>query len=285
MKTSKLSRLFALLLAVVMVITMLPLSAIAEETLTTFTKVTAAPEDWSGTYLIVNEENQAAFDGSLEKLDAVNDYKTVEIAENTISIADSTAKPFTFTIEKMDGGYSIKAANGQYIYQDSDANGLKTGSTEVANNITMTEDGTVDIVSGGAYLRFNAASNQMRFRYYKSATYTKQKAITLYKLVENTEPERESGIIAADKLQNGDKVVIFNPTNSKALSSEYSGFYNKGTDVTLADGKLSGYTDADLWIVGITEGEKTVRRATPSPQAQARSSPWAQAMAARRWTM
>ena len=267
MKTSKLSRLFALLLAVVMVITMLPLSAIAEETLTTFTKVTAAPEDWSGTYLIVNEENQAAFDGSLEKLDAVNDYKTVEIAENTISIADSTAKPFTFTIEKMDGGYSIKAANGQYIYQDSDANGLKTGSTEVANNITMTEDGTVDIVSGGAYLRFNAASNQMRFRYYKSATYTKQKAITLYKLVENTEPERESGIIAADKLQNGDKVVIFNPTNSKALSSEYSGFYNKGTDVTLADGKLSGYTDADLWIVGITEGEDGAKSYTFSTSA------------------
>ena len=42
-------------------------------------------------------------------------------------------------------------------------------------------------------------------------------------------------------------------TNMKALSTEYSGFYNKGTDVTLADGKLSGYTKADIWTVGVNE--------------------------------
>ena len=255
MKTSKLSRLFALLLTMVMVITMLPLSAAAAEPAAKFEKVTAAQEDWSGTYLIVNEESKAAFNGSLEKLDAVSDYKQVEIKNDAISIADK----ITFTIEKMDGGYSIKAANGEYIYQDRDVNGLKTGNTEVANSITMNDDGTVDIVSGGAYLRFNAASNQMRFRYYKSSTYTKQKPVTLYKLAENTEPERKSGIIAAEELKDGDKVVIFNPANKKALSSEYSGYYNKGTDVTLADGKLSGYTDTDLWTVGITEkdGEKS----------------------------
>ena len=251
----RMKRWCALLLALVTVLSLLPTAVLAadeEAAVQTYTKVTSAPEDWSGTYLIVNEENTAVFDGSLDKLDAVDDYKTVEISEDgTISTADQIA----FTIAKMEGGYSIKSASEKYIYQSSDANGLKTGTTEAANAITMNEDGTVDIVSGGAHLRFNAASNQMRFRYYKSATYNKQKPITLYKLAENTEPERESGIIAADRLQNGDKVVIFNPANSKALSSEYTSFYNKGTDVTLADGKLSGYTDADLWTVGITEGE------------------------------
>lgn len=50
------------------------------------------------------------------------------------------------------------------------------------NTISLNEDGTVDIVSGGAYLRFNYSSNQMRFRYYKSATYASQQPITLYKL-------------------------------------------------------------------------------------------------------
>ena len=45
--------------------------------------------------------------------------------------------------------------------------------------------------------------------------------------------------------------MVFNPANGKALSTEYSGFYNKGTDVTLADGKLSGYTKADIWTVGV----------------------------------
>ena len=60
---------------------------------------------------------------------------------------------------------------------------------------------------------------------------------------------RESGIVTS--LSDGDTVVIFNPTNKKALSSEYSGHYNKGTDVTLADGKLTGYTKADIWTVGV----------------------------------
>ena len=48
-------------------------------------------------------------------------------------------------------------------------------------------------------------------------------------------------------------MVFFNPANKKALSTEYDGFYNKGTDVTLADGKLSGYTKADIWTVGVNE--------------------------------
>ena len=60
---------------------------------------------------------------------------------------------------------------------------------------------------------------------------------------------RKSGIVTS--LSGGDTVVVFNPANGKALSTEYSGFYNKGTDVTLADGKLSGYTKADIWTVGV----------------------------------
>ena len=60
---------------------------------------------------------------------------------------------------------------------------------------------------------------------------------------------RKSGIVTS--LSEGDTVVVFNPANMKALSTEYSGFYNKGTDVTLADGKLSGYTKADIWTVGV----------------------------------
>ena len=171
------TRCLALLLAVVMVLSVMPV-AMAEGTSQTYTKVTKAPEDWSGTYLIVSEGDKAAFDGSLKKLDAENDYKSVSITNGMISTSEAIA----FTVAKMDGGYSIQAANGQYIYQTSDANGLKTGKTAKVNTIAMNADGSVNIVSGGAYLRFNASSNQMRFRYYKSATYTKQQPITLYKL-------------------------------------------------------------------------------------------------------
>ena len=242
-------RLCSLLMALVMALSLLPTAVFAAEPAEqTYVKVTEAPEDWSGTYLIVNEDNNAAFDGSLTALDAVNDYKTVTIEEGTISTGSNIA----FTIANMDGGYFVKAASGKYIYQDSNTNGLKSGDTATANTITMNEDGTVNIVSGGAYLRFNANGDQMRFRYYKSSSYTNQQPITLYKL-EASAPERESGIVSAADLRNGDTVVIFNPANGKALSTMYNGFYNNGTDVTLADGELSGYTATDIWTVGINE--------------------------------
>ena len=60
---------------------------------------------------------------------------------------------------------------------------------------------------------------------------------------------REEGIVT--ELMDGDTVVVFNPANKKALSTTYTGFFNNGTDVTLTDGKLSGYTDADVWTVGV----------------------------------
>ena len=60
---------------------------------------------------------------------------------------------------------------------------------------------------------------------------------------------QKSGIVTS--VSDGDQVVVFNPANGKALSTEYTGFYNKGTDVTLTNGKLSGYTKADIWTVGV----------------------------------
>ncbi|HJD01643.1 MAG TPA: CehA/McbA family metallohydrolase [Candidatus Mediterraneibacter excrementavium] len=51
-------------------------------------------------------------------------------------------------------------------------------------------------------------------------------------------------------LQDGNQVVIYAPAYMKALSAEYTGFYNKGTDVTeTEDGTLSGYTEKDIWTV------------------------------------
>ena len=92
----------------------------------------------------------------------------------------------------------------------------------------------------------NPANN--RFRAYKNTTIagnpkTYPCDFTLYKLDE--EPE---GPIA-----DGDRVVIWNPANGKALSSTYSGFYNNGVDVTEDGGTLSGFTAAEVWTVGVNE--------------------------------
>lgn len=150
-----------------------------------YVKVTTTPDSWEGEYLIVYENSSTsayAFDGSLAKLDDTNNYREFNISNNSIPVSSET-EAIKFTIEATDGGYNIKAANGQYIYQSSDANGLIAKDTPGdINTISLESNGAANIVASNAHLRFNAASNQMRFRYYKSATYTAQKEIFLYKL-------------------------------------------------------------------------------------------------------
>ncbi len=152
-----------------------------------FVKVTSNLEDWTGDYLIVYEdETQArALNGSLSKIDAANNYKEVTITEQGI-LSDDTTNALLVKISKIDGGYILQAAHGQYLYSSSNANQLKesTDYTTVAkapNSISI-DSGSAKIESKGSVLRFNSSSNQMRFRYFKSTTYTNQKAVQLYKL-------------------------------------------------------------------------------------------------------
>ena len=54
---------------------------------------------------------------------------------------------------------------------------------------------------------------------------------------------------AAAPIAGGDQVVIYNPVYKKALSSEKTGFYNVGTDITVSEGTVSGYGENDVWTV------------------------------------
>ena len=239
------TRWFALLLAVAMVFSILPTAVFAEGKTQTYTKVTAAPKDWSGTYLIVSEGDSLIMDGSRTNLDVEGNKVDVTITEGKIT--GDYAK-YAFTIAPMEGGYSVQSASGKYISGTSGKNRLNSNASPALNAISFA-DGKVKIVSNTTTLQYNnAATNGTRFRYYKSEN---QQPISLYKL--EAAPARQSGIIKAEDIQNGDKVVVFNPVYGKTLSTEYSGYYNKGTDVTLAEGKLTGYTDADIWTVGINE--------------------------------
>ena len=143
--------------------------------------------NWPGDYLIVSEEKNVAFNGGLETLDAVGDTIPVNIIDGVIA-PDNVVDAAIFTISTVDGGYSIKSASGKYIGRTSDTNGMnESGEVEYVNTITVdVESGNVDIVgNGGAYLRYNSASNQSRFRYFKSTTYSGQEAIQLYKFMGN----------------------------------------------------------------------------------------------------
>ena len=315
----RITRCLALLLAVVMVLSVMPV-AMAEETAQTqtYTKVTEAPADWSGTYLIVSEGDKLIMDGSLDKLDVEGNKVDVTITDSKIT--GDYAK-YAFTVEPMTGGYAIKSASGKYISGKSGSNKLNSGSTQSLNTIELTS-GKVIVTSDGTTLQYNnAAKNGTRFRYYKSQN---QQPISLYKIetaakqqvatptatpaagevakgtkvefkcktegatilykttgdyvtytkpVEVTEnttftvKATKAGMDDSDEVKfaytvkaeepvqslfkDGEQIVIYNPANMKALSTEYTGFYNKGTDVTLTNGTLTGYTEADVWTVGV----------------------------------
>lgn len=171
------TRCLALLLAVVMILSVMPV-AMAEETAQTqtYTKVTKAPADWSGTYLIVSEGDKLIMDGSLDKLDVEGNKVDVTITDSKIT--GDYAK-YAFTVEPMTGGYAIKSASGKYISGKSGSNKLNSGSTQSLNTIELTS-GKVIVTSDGTTLQYNnAAKNGTRFRYYKSQN---QQPISLYKI-------------------------------------------------------------------------------------------------------
>lgn len=146
-------------------------------------KVTEAPADWSGEYLIVYEEGNLIFDGSLDKLDVEGNIKSVEISDNTIA-SDATVDACKFTITSVEGGYSIMSASGYYIYQNANSNGMSSSATTAGvNTIALNSDNSVQISgSQNAVLRYNnAETNGTRFRYYKASSYQNQQPIALYK--------------------------------------------------------------------------------------------------------
>lgn len=145
----------------------------------TWTKVTSTPNSWDGDYLIVYEADNLAFDGSLTKLDAANNTKSVTISDGTIT---TTNCDFYFTIASKTGGFSIKSKSGLYIGNTKTGkkiNGLDAGSTDSYTNTLSVTDGVATITStkNSTILKYNDTSDQKRFRYYSSG----QKSIALYK--------------------------------------------------------------------------------------------------------
>ena len=143
-----------------------------------FVKVTSAPSDWSGTYLIVCEKANVAFDGSLTTLDAVGNEIKVTIENNQIAYSASLVSS-TFEIAKSGDAYTIKSASGYYIGRTSNSNGFNSSKTTSYTNTIAITNGTLTVISSaGPKLQYYSASGSQRFRYYNSS----QQAISLYRL-------------------------------------------------------------------------------------------------------
>lgn len=155
-------------------------------------KVTSTSDLKSGEYLIVYEAGNVAFNGDLETLDGVSNTVAVTINNNAIA-GSETVDAATFTIDVAAG--TIKSASGMYIGVSSNSNGLNQSeeASTYTNSFSIDEDGNAVIsavFSGSTMsLRYNNASNQTRFRYYKSG----QAPIALYKKTSLTATLNGSG--------------------------------------------------------------------------------------------
>ena len=144
-----------------------------------FVKVTSAPSDWSGEYILVYEQS-ANIGYVWTGVDAVDSYVSNSISNNTI--ADDGF--VTVTIASMTGGYSIKVNggpnNGKYISGTSGSNKINFGNSPSLNTLSW-ETNSVKIVSNTSVMRFNHNASQNRFRYFQSTTYANQQPVQLYK--------------------------------------------------------------------------------------------------------
>ena len=186
-----------------------------------YQKVSSAPSDWSGDYLIVYESGSKAFDGSLTTLDASGNTIAVTISDGEIEATDYN-KARQFTIAKSGSSYTIMSTSGYYIGNPANSNSLtSSNSTAYTNTITLGSDGVDIKASGGSYLRYNKSSGQERFRYFKSSTYTAQEPVALYKLTGSSggggdEPETFTASIST-------VAATSVTTNGAVLNASYSG--------------------------------------------------------------
>ena len=143
-----------------------------------------------------------------------------------------------------DGTYTFSTADGKKLSMDTSYSSMPLDKANTAWEVSVSN-------TTGCYYIKNAVRGNYIEWYAEKGNWSSYKNIGDNELLfaQAFYKVRESGVVTS--LSDGDTVVVFNPANMKALSSEYTGHYNKGTDVTLADGKLSGYTKADIWTVGV----------------------------------
>ena len=184
-----------------------------------YVKVTSTEDLTDGCYLIVNEDNSVAFNGSLETdLDASGNTIDVTISGNLIAANSTTnASYVTISYDSENEGYSVQTASGIYIGTNNNSNELKTNtSTPFIHTITFDNGDALLTGKAGAVLRYNDASNQNRFRYYKSSSYTSQKAVQLYKLTTVEEIPVTIGATGYATLFYSDKPLVI-PEDVKAM--------------------------------------------------------------------
>lgn len=203
---------------------------------TVYTKVDSEPADWSGDYLLVYENSSTAYVWT--GVDATSCYATATISDDSISKPEAAS---TISIASVSGGYSIQVNggtnDGKYISGASGSNTFNFGSSASANTISY--DSGVEIVSNTSHLRFNSASDQMRFRYFKSASYSSQKVVSLYKEGQTIDPSLDTLTIKANGSEADSATMNYSVGSTLFYAYDESDNLVSGCEWTISDSTIA----------------------------------------------
>lgn len=198
-----------------------------------FVKITSSADLVSGKYLIVSEEGGVAMKDAVDVGGGSNTI-AVTVADNVIAVTDEL-KAAQFTFDLTNG--FIQGPNGKYIGNTSSgSNGLKAQDTGLENTISIASDGNVDVVSSETYLRYNANAGDanLRFRYYKAASYANQKAIQLYKLINDGGVTPPPVVATLSSIAVSGQKTVFNVGDTFSFDGKVTATYSDGStkDIT-----------------------------------------------------
>ena len=173
--------------------------------------------------------------------------------------ADPAANVEVFTLGGKAGAWTLTASDGKQIYTAAAKALNNAGKGTGTWTISIDANGLATVASTDTnYGRILYNVNSPRFMNYTSATNATMLLPSIYRL--EVSSARQSGVITdLTTLQDGDKVVVFNPSVKKAMSATaVATYYRAGVDVTLdAANKLTGYGNTELWTLGIKDGKYT----------------------------
>ena len=180
--------------------------------------------------------------------------------KNSTATGSPDRYPYEFTLYKAtDSGETVTIATPQATPQGSEvASGTQialTCATEGAS-IYYTLDGSdpADSSNSARQLYSEDSKPTITENCTLKAIAVKGENKSAVQTLTYTIKTEESGTEAP--IADGDQVVIYAPAYNKALSSEKTGYYNVGTDITVSEGTVSGYGENDVWTV-VDNGDGT----------------------------
>lgn len=169
----------------------------------TWTKVTTAPADWRGSYLLGFEDEGKIyiFNSGLETFDVINNNVVTtdfsgDVLNGTQDIDALAVKVERNTVEGT-SYYHALCANGEYLRSSSKGIGHQASAT-TTNALTF--DGT-SLKIGDYWLRFNTAIDQLRFRFGNDEYLTSSTAC-LYKMDVTDKVIEEANTFGNDFMTN-----------------------------------------------------------------------------------